>query len=539
MRSRINSTTILLSLIFLWSAYFVHSWPTFYESNQYLRLHQAEALVDFQSFSVNETMERYGVYNEDVALYKGKAYCDKAIGHPLIGTLVYAIFKPLIPDLPPDKWIYLLTLMVNTLSHLVGVYALFRICRILNATPASSLAASAVYGLCTPGLLYSSLYFGHQLAASSGIVALWLLLRWEPGENTKPRYQMASMALAGFLTAQMVAVEYSALWIGVCLSFFALNKIRNPMGIGLFILCALPWTLGVLVHNWWVFDHPLSTGYQYKFHGAGLTIGKFEGTLSGFRLPSLLDYARQLILPTRGLFFWCPVLLLSIPGLFLLSKGARNSRDTGFLCGAIVVGHASLIAAFVDWTAGYTASPRTLLVMLPFFCLGLVPILDSQEKKLREFVRWCFVPLAAISFIHVAAVSATFPFHAPVFDNPIYALSWPLLIDGHLARNWGQALFGFSGINSLIPILVCTLVGMGMIIWSGTWKLPQKASAVVAAAWLGLTLIFLLSGVSFNPPQVTQQSASQTAEILSLMEYPEAAQEYRRISKVAPEAPTP
>ena len=90
---------VLLGLVFVWSAYFLHTWPSFYESNQYIRLHQAEALVDFGTFNIDEAMARYGVRNEDLSLYKGKAYCDKAIGHPLIGTAVYAALRVILPEL--------------------------------------------------------------------------------------------------------------------------------------------------------------------------------------------------------------------------------------------------------------------------------------------------------------------------------------------------------------------------------------------------------------------------------------------------------
>ena len=523
----------LLVLVFIWTAYFIHSWPAFYESNQYIRLHQAEALVDFGSVHIDDAMARYGVRNEDLSLFKGKSYCDKAIGHPLFGTLAYAVLSAVLPEIPADQWIYLLTFFVNMIPHILGVFALIRSAAILGFSAEASLAVGAVYGLLAPSLLYASLFFGHQLAATSALVAFWLIL--ESGSSNRAWWSGKSWALllAGFCTSQTVAVEYSALWVGVCLSLYMLRVGSSARAVILFVLGALPWTFGVLLHNWFVFEHPLHTGYHYKFDGAGLTIEKFENTLFGFRLPDFQDYARQLFFPTRGLFFWSPVLLLAIPGLYRMLKSASH-RLPGQLCGLIVFGHITLIAAFVDWTAGYTAAPRTLVVMLPFLCLTLAPVIDGDDLLSRVLRQWLFIPLALVSALHLVFVSATFPFHAPVFSNPIYELSLPFFLEGFLARNWGGILLGLEGVASMIPLALATVAILVSLIRAQAIRLPHGHGVVHYVSWIALAFFLMLGAIMVDPPEPSRAVSKTSADILSVMDFPDDAARYRDAARRLP-----
>ena len=94
----------------------------------------------------------------------------------------------------------------------------------------------------------------------------------------------------------------------------------------------------------------------------------------------------------KGLFFWSPVLLLALAGLFMLRGAAR-----AFLLPAILVLLADtyLIASWWDWQFGASYGHRGFTDALPVFALGLAAFFQwSAGRRLTRVVATVAVLLA-------------------------------------------------------------------------------------------------------------------------------------------------
>ena len=177
--------------------------------------------------------------------------------------------------------------------------------------------------------------------------------------------------------------------------------------------------------------------------------------------------------------------------------------------------------------------------MLPFLCLALAPIIDEADLSSRVLRRWLFIPLALVSGLHLVFVSATFPFHAPVFSNPIYALSLPFFVEGFLARNWGGILLGLEGLASLIPLILATVAILIFLFQAGAIRLPQGHGPVHYVCWIATAFFLMLGAIMVDPVEPSRATTSTSADILSPMNFPEEAARYRDAARSLPAATVP
>jgi hypothetical protein len=86
---------------------------------------------------------------------------------------------------------------------------------------------------------------------------------------------------------------------------------------------------------------------------------------------------RLLIYPYRGLFFYHPILLLSLPGLFFMFK--RFKTET-LLIILILLLSSTLISMRRNWWGGYCFGERYLMPTIPFLFLPLATIFEKMKK---------------------------------------------------------------------------------------------------------------------------------------------------------------
>lgn len=108
----------------------------------------------------------------------------------------------------------------------------------------------------------------------------------------------------------------------------------------------------------------------------------------------------NLISPSRGLFVFTPVLLLSLFGIYLKSKKKQLSKLDYCLISIIFL-HWIAISSFPHWWAGWSFGPRFFTDVIPYFLYFIIPVLiDLPEfKSIRRLTYYCiFVFLILVSF---------------------------------------------------------------------------------------------------------------------------------------------
>jgi hypothetical protein len=171
--------------------------------------------------------------------------------------------------------------------------------------------------------------------------------------------------------------------------------------------------LSLLVFNLSRYGDPFNTGYLPNETFSGLL---WEGI------------AGQLFSPGRGLFLYCPILLLSLWGAVPLF---RRFPAEALLAFSIIVIHLLLYGKWFMWHGGYAWGPRFMIPTLPFWAIFLAPAISITNYQLpitdyrASILRSIFFALIVLSLIpQLLSVVIDFaPFQNSLLDTglPLFA----------------------------------------------------------------------------------------------------------------------
>lgn len=385
----------------------------------------------------------------DAARYRGHYYSDKLIGPSLVGAPVYWIARRAVSAAgahsPVAVYVALriTNFFVNAVpSALLGAL-LYLFLADLGLAPATRVWASLAYGLGTLALPYSTALFGHQFAAVCVGGAFMLL--WRQRSRRSAAGTAAAGALAGLGAISDFMALVTALFLGLYAISLAVGRMRiEPRGAGreagrvvVFALAAGLVLCLQLAANWASFGGPFQLP---QAHHATLAAHHEAGFL-GLGAPKPEALYQLTIGPYRGLFFGSPLLLLALPGLFLLG---RERRAEAIAIGAAWVAVLLIHSGYADWPAGTAYGPRYQIAVIPLLMIGA-----AAAAKRAPFA---FKVLAVTSIAFTAMVSAQNPFGIPVaIGNPLKEALAGFAAGELLHGNLGSFI-GLPGIASLLPL---------------------------------------------------------------------------------------
>jgi hypothetical protein len=375
------------------NAFFWHS----RDWNTASRLMLTYALVDHHTVVINGLEEHTG----DRAKFEGQWYSDKAPGFALLAAGPY-LFSKLVCGVPSHPlggkprdyyyWVgdYWVTLFTSGLLTAATGALLVYWSRCLGCRASRAALLGLAYGLATPAYVYATLANGHQATAFALFTSFFLL--WQQGE----RRRRARMFLAGFLAAFAAVIELhvgpvSAI-MGFYLIFQCIRRDRSVDDLAFFGIGAAVPTLILLGYNQLAFGSPWEMGYFHhatpefaEVHNAQHPLGLAFPDSFWERLGSLL-WGRH-----RGLSFYAPILLLTVPGWAALF--ARRRFAVAWVTILVVASVLLVNICYPEWTGGWSTGPRLLVPLLPFAVLPIAGLL-SGESTLAKVSTWFALLLA-------------------------------------------------------------------------------------------------------------------------------------------------
>jgi len=486
LRTYLPEICIFLTLLFCYGYFF----PRWAEWNQNSRMDLTLAIVEQGTFVIDDYYENTG----DYAVYGGHVYTDKAPGTSFLGMPAYAMFR-LLAQTPPVQFVlrkltttsalretlreggtgllekkvyfaaalYFTTFFTVTLaSALLGVM-LYRFLGwiIPNNRQLSGLSLRFLlmlgYGLGTIVFPYSTVFYGHQIAAATffaAFVALYRIRHGEMGTNW--------LWLVGALIGLTVLIEFPALVVSALLGLYALWFLPRKCDLVKLIGGGLPSALLLGFYNYSCFGSPFASSYRY--------LGRFPEISStgllGFSTPKWEALWGITFSPYRGLFFISPFLLLGLPGFWAFIHD-QDCGAEGVLSAGIAGVQLLLISCWYDWRGGFAIGPRNLLLVLPFFLLGVAFFLRGWGE--RRWARIIFGGLLFVSFIVTGIASTSGQDFPPITSaNPLLEFFWPQFLAGQITRNLGMAL-GLRSWWSLLPLVQLVII-VTIVIGGWLWK---------------------------------------------------------------------
>lgn len=486
-------------LIFLAYVYFFQTYPTFISTNEHSRFLLTSAIVDYGTIRIDEPMKVFG-NTQDKATFHGAFYSDKAIGLSLMAVPPYLAWKAVgsVLDIHPKvKWILLyLRIVCVTIPFLLFVPLLGGFWQEIGADRRTILAAECIFLFGTIAYTYAVQFVSNALAGMFLFSSFCFLHRAHKNAVLCGKYLLLGGCSAGIA----LLLEYTAALPAALLALYAFvvapkkALIWFSAGIGIFVVI-------LLGYNYAIFGTPFDVTYHHmadEAHSQELAGGVF-----GFSLPSPAVLFKILLGPERGLFFFCPILLLAFPGFYYFFR-KNEFRLEAALCAAIAAGLCLMISGMGNWHAGWAFGPRYLAPAIPFLMTLVVICMSEPRVRSSAVGNWTISLLAVLSIMIVTASTITFPFAFPEMRNPLFHLTIPIFLRGDFSENLGQTL-GLSPFGSVI--LFCTILAIAWIARSGKqneWKIQSETLAKwIATPLLGVVLLGAIEQISVERPMDT------------------------------------
>lgn len=434
-----NKGLFLLIIYFALAIYLLPMFPHGGSANELTRWATAASLVEKGSFEITWTEDLIGK-NVDTAKIGDKVYSNKAPGTAVLSVPFYAVTRIFVgsPDASNIRisW-FVMRFFISTLPLFLLAFWLYK-----READEFSLAALL---FATPLFIYSLLFFSHIFVA----VTIYFAFRLLYDERfTKRRQALAAGLLAGLAVISEFPAVFPVLVFGIGL-FFTDKRERNSR-IYFYIFGGLPFVIALMLYNYALFGSPFSMSYAYESFPEWAEVAG-QGVF-GIGVPSLANLYLLLFSPSRGLFFYSPILILSVVNFFR-SKERRTLRHRVkiaaiFVSILLLSGHG---AAHGGWGFG----ARYLIFIVPL-------LLDSFfDGEIYESSNIWQGFLFGLSFLFCTIPALTFPFAPPEFQFP-HNDFWAsfLISEGWTTPNLLN-VFGFSAtLWTLIPVFVLLIIAL-------------------------------------------------------------------------------
>ncbi|HKO58625.1 MAG TPA: hypothetical protein VJ276_22350 [Thermoanaerobaculia bacterium] len=370
--------------------------------NQNAQLDLTRAIVEQHSFAI----DAYASNTGDVSMHGGHVYANKSPGISFLGAIAYALIHHDVPDAAIAGWLVTL-LTVVPLGALIPA-RLYLEGRRRDFPPLWCAAVALTIAFATQLFPYSTFFILH---VPSGALMLLALIERRP-------------VLVGLAAGGAIVMNYLCAPILLCA--LLLRGWRALLG-------AAPPLILLAVYQRICFG-AFTTISIAKEDPRFLTQGHVMGV---FGWPSLEALIGITVSPYRGLFFFAPVLVMAIVGLW-----RWRSWSVVFVSAVFF----AFNVTFNGWEGGFGIGARYLVPLIPLWGLAL----------LYAKPRWLVVALGAISFFINFAATAVDPQPSGTIPRPLTQYILPLLLHGRfdesvpITKPWSAQTFtGHTSVNRL------------------------------------------------------------------------------------------
>jgi hypothetical protein len=449
-----RSPALLLAFVLLATYGWFHHQGGF---SQNTRFDLTRAIVEQGTLRI----DAYHGNTQDKAVRDGHYYCDKPPLPSLLAVPAYFAFVRTLARLGRDPttpraqavgfWLARMT-AISLLGCALAVVFL----RVAERHAGGGLAAAVGLGLGTLVFPYSTVLYGHVVAAALLFAAFAVLLAARRGAGATP----AALVAAGVAAGSAVAAEYQVVLLVSLLGLYALSAARPVRTAAWFAAGVAGPIAALMAYHTVVFGGPFTTGFVHE--ALPYWQEKYGSGFYGIGLPHRTALWQLTFGWYRGLFLQAPWLLLAVPGtVALVRRGWWAEAALAVLALAAML---CLNAALHSWEGGWTMGARYLVPAVPFVAF-------ASAFATGRAARTVATGLIAVSVFVMLTGAAVMPEVPVIFLDPLRMFLLPRFFAGDLAVanpagsawNVGQ-LMGLPGLWSLAP-LAALWAAAGVAVW--------------------------------------------------------------------------
>jgi hypothetical protein len=445
-------------------------------ANELPRVDLVKSIVEDHTLTIEKNLRRYGP-TPDRAEWGGHSYSNKAPGSSFVVVPFYAAVHAVAGEQSFAFVTWLSRVVSGVVPSLLFLWLLWGFLERFAPEPEIRRLVLVAYAFGSMALTYSLLFYSHQLSAVC-VGSAWIFAT----DVADRKRGLWALAAAGALAGAAPLVDYEAAFAVPPIAVYVLAKMwrtwpRRELVRAVAIAtaaAAVPIAI-LLLYHYTCFGSPFRTSYAASTDYAA----DHAHGLLGMTYPHAEAFWGAFFAPDNGLVPLDPWLLLAIPGgVYLWRRGLRAEAS---LAAAVALVFVYFISSIAFWRAGWEVGPRYLTAMLPFLLPLVATTLAAwREKPLRAGLAGAAIGVGVVVY---AVSAATLPSWPAIYRDPLYEVSFRVLVNGLAAPTLGSGL-GLSRIVAIAPWLV-------LVVYTTAWAILRAygARALAIAVVVALAIV--------------------------------------------------
>jgi len=406
-----------------------------YGWNEESRFALTRAIVDENRFEIDSFYNLTG----DRIILNGHYYSDKNPGSSLLSSFFYFLWEkiydrfsdsfkekysgtddyiieyngnmPIVTMINPGFFVFtsmiLLTFVTSSIPTALTSVIIYKLSKHFTKNENHRIFLALTYGLATNAFHQALHFMGIALSSFLAFLSFYLLFENKKSNNLK------KILLSGIFAGFSYVIEPIMLFVLIPLAMYVFFASRKWFLI--FTVSTLIGLLPVFIYNYFVLENPIDVASSYldrsiwknaypetqlpflksnntsKIVKASLEENSlFELFLEHFHLvpPNPWISIRLLFYPYRGLFFYSPILLLSIIGLIYMRNEYKAEANMIVLILVLII---FLLSSRRNWWGGYGFGNRYMVPVIPFLVIPIAYVIKKTGIK-------PLIPLFILSF---------------------------------------------------------------------------------------------------------------------------------------------
>jgi hypothetical protein len=385
-------------------------------------------------------------HSVDVFQYQGNYFMANAPGVAFFTYPFAAIAFAIYRHFTVFGYVLLLTEIPIALANSLATYLVFKLSRFYFTKEVSSFLAFA-YAFSTISWPFATYLFQSDVSAMLDLLVVYLAIKASRREyfakidGSKSGNNVALSSLIGLALTCAVVTDYiNGILIPILGAFllvtFRRTDWKNNLKIfGTFLVGSVGITILLLgTYNYLSFGKILVSSEQLYLHSASL--------FGNFTTPLDMGLLLNLVTPMRGLFFFSPVLIFGVWGLWKMMRLSILDREALlFLC--VFLGILFLYSAWYDADGGLSFGPRLIVSAIPFLLIPAGFVITNANGKQSYSLVYLLYAAGVITNGIAAFVGVLVPPSSNWMFSPFFAGVLPKLLQSKVDVWWISYLHGF------------------------------------------------------------------------------------------------
>ena len=361
----------------------------------------------------------------DDFMYKGNYYSALAPGVAVLAQPFVGLGFTLDGGLNLFGNAMLLSEFFVALCNAAAAYLVFRLASMYFTERTSAFVAFA-YAFSTISWPFATYFFESDVSAMLDVLAVYLAIRMARGGSSR----LVEAVPCGAALGAALTVDYLNGVLVPIVSVFLLYTFRKSLagfakGFAGFIAASAVGILAIALYNQAAFGSPFLTTEQAYQHTSSL--------LGSFSYPILDGLYLDLFSPLRGVFVFCPILILGALGFYFVPR-RRGMVSEVLLLAACFVGILIPYAMWYNAVGGEAFGQRFLIPAIPFLLLPSGFLIETKKPGVAV-VAYLLYGVGVI-FNGIAGVTFAIPQQDVVSHFPFLTHVLPLFLKGQLDTWW-------------------------------------------------------------------------------------------------------